>query len=220
MEKGDFVKINYIGRLETGEIFDLTYEDLARKEGIHNPKMKYGPVLAILGAGFVIRGLEKSLEEMKVGEKRSVEIKPEDGFGERNPKLVKVVPEKVFEQQKVEPKQGMVVDFGNGMKGRIQSATGGRVRVDFNNPLAGKTLKYDVEITEKVEGRDEKIKAIGESFGIDDMKAEFGEAVHLETKLKLPLEIKERIIYLVMKFAEPQAKSVKFTEVFDRPASL
>ncbi len=219
MQKGDFVKINYIGRLESGEIFDLTYEDVAKKENILNPKIKYGPVPVIIGAGFVIKGLERALEDMNMDEKRSVTIKPEDAFGERDPKLVKILQKKVFEQQNVEPKQGMVVDFGN-MKGRIQSVTGGRVRVDFNNPLAGKTLKYELEVVEKIEDNEGKVKAIGEFFGVDDLKAKFSEDVELETKYKLPLEIKERIIYLVMKFIATETKKVKFVEVYDRPTSL
>lgn len=219
MEKGDFVRIKYVGRLENGEIFDLTDEDLAKKENIYNPKVKYGLVPVILGAGFVIKGVEKALEEMKVGEKKTAAIKPEDGFGERDPKLVKVIPKKIFQQQNIEPKQGMIVDFGN-MKGRVQSVTGGRVRVDFNNPLAGKILKYDLEIVEKIESNEEKIKAIGEFFGVDDLKAKFGEEVELETKYKLPLEIKDRIIYLVMKFIATDAKKVRFTEIYDRPTSL
>jgi len=219
MEKGDFVRIKYVGRLESGEIFDLTDEDLAKKENIYNPKVKYGLVPVILGAGFVIKGVEKALEEMKIGEKKTVSIKPEDGFGGRDPKLVKVIPKKIFQQQNIEPKQGMIVDFGN-MKGRVQSVTGGRVRVDFNNPLAGKILKYDLEIVEKIESNEEKIKAIGEFFGVDDLKAKFGEEVELETKYKLPLEIKDRIIYLVMKFIATDAKKVRFVEVYDRPTSL
>ncbi|MBI2578543.1 MAG: peptidylprolyl isomerase [Candidatus Aenigmarchaeota archaeon] len=219
MEKGDFVKINYIGRLETGEIFDLTFEDVAKKENIYNPKVKYGPVPVVVGGGFVIKGMEKALEEMKVGEKRTVEINPEDGFGQRDPKFIKVIPEKVFEQQNIEPKQGMIVDFGD-MKGRVQSVTGGRVRVDFNNPLSGKILRYDLEIMGKIENDDEKVKAIGEFFGVDDLRAKFGEEMELQTKYKLPLEIKERIIYLVMKFVDTKAKAVKFVEVFERPTSL
>lgn len=125
----------------------------------------------------------------------------------------------MFDQQKIEPKQGMVVDFGT-MKGRIQSTTGGRVRVDFNNPLAGKTLKYDLEVVEKIESAEDKIRAIGQFFGADDLAGTVNDDVLLETKYRLPAESKERIVLLVMKFVCPDKKNVKFIEVFERPTSL
>ena len=88
MKKGDFVKINYVGRLESGEIFDLTDIELAKKEKLFNEKVKYGPGPVILGEGFVVKGLEKALESMNSGDKKTLEVRPEEGFGERNPELI------------------------------------------------------------------------------------------------------------------------------------
>ena len=105
MKTGDFVKIDYIGRLESGEIFDLTYEDVAKKEKIHNEKIKYKPVSIIVGAGFVIPGLDKAISEMELNEKKKIKIAPEEGFGKRNPDMVKVVPKNAFKGD-FEPKPG------------------------------------------------------------------------------------------------------------------
>ena len=164
MQKGDFIKLRYIGRMETGEIFDLTDEEVARKEGIHNPNVKYGDLPVIVGANFLVKGLDDAMLKLNVGDKKDIELKPEEGFGQRNQELVRTVPKKTFKDQRVEPRPGMIVDFG-GMKGRIQSVDAGRVRVDFNNPLAGHTVKYHIEILEKIEEPTEKIKAILEFFG-------------------------------------------------------
>lgn len=196
MEKGDFVRINYIGRLESGDIFDLTYEDVAKQEKIFNPKIKYGPIPVVVGAGFVIPGLDKVLMEMNVGDKKSVSIESKDAFGERDARLVKTVPQKMFKNQDVEPRQGLIVDFG-GMKGRIQSVSGGRVRVDFNNPLAGKMLKYDVEIVEKIEDPVERIKGVFEFFGIynANVKIENGEAV---INTVTPLELRQKLSQIIL----------------------
>ena len=168
MQKGDFVRIEYIGRLETNEIFDLTDEELAKKENIYNPNARYKPVPVIVGAGFIIPGIDKALLEMNVNEKKKIEIEPEDGFGIRDPKMVRVVPKSAFKEMKSEPKQGMIVDF-SGVRGRIQSVAAGRITVDFNNPMAGKKLIYELEVKEKIEDDVEKIKAISEFFGIEEI---------------------------------------------------
>jgi FKBP-type peptidyl-prolyl cis-trans isomerase 2 len=91
MQKGDFVYISYVGRIkESGEIFDTTSEEIARKEGVYNPEIKYEDVPIIIGAGFVIPGLDEELEKMNVGEKKIVEIEPKKAFGERREDLIKL----------------------------------------------------------------------------------------------------------------------------------
>lgn len=164
MQKGDFVKIDFIGKLESGEIFDLTDEKVAKENNIFNPSIKYKPVTVIIGAGFVVPGLEKALMDMTVGEKKEILVKPEDAFGSRNPELIKTVPEKAFEGKHVVP--GMIVDFGNA-RGRIQSISSGRARVDFNHPLAGKVLKYQVELKEHIDDQIQQVEAILDFFGIE-----------------------------------------------------
>jgi FKBP-type peptidyl-prolyl cis-trans isomerase 2 len=213
MKKGDFVRVNYVGRLESGEIFDLTDEAMAKKEGVHNQKVKYKPIPIIIGEKFLIKGLEDSVIKMKIGEKINVEIKPQDGFGERNAGLVKIIPRKVFKNERVDPKPGMIVDFA-GTKGRIQSVDAGRIRVDFNNPLAGKTLKYDLELVEVIEGVENKIKSIFEFFGIEklEMKIE-GDKVTIE--MMLPEQIKKKISSLILDNI-PEVKNVNFVETFKK----
>jgi len=211
MKKGDFVRINFIGRIkDTGEIFDLTYEDIAKKEGIYNEKIVYKPVPVVVGEGFVIKGLDDALLKMKVGEKKKIVIKPEDAFGERNPDLMRIFPISFFEEQKISPKPGMVIDF-SGMKGKIQSVSGGRVRVDFNNPLAGRELEYEVEIVSKIEKPEEKIKAIFEYFGFDaKVKVEDNVA---EIEAFIPMQIKPKIITLILKYCN--VKKLKLIEVYE-----
>ncbi len=216
MNKGDFIRISYIGRLETGDIFDLTDEELAKKEGIFNPKIKYKPVPVIIGAGFVLPGLDKTLMGMSAGEKKTVEIQPSEAFGERDPKLVRVVPRSVFKNMNYEPKQGQFVDF-SGTKGRIQSVSAGRIMVDFNNPLAGKTLKYELEISEKIDNIEGKIKAIFEYFGVEKADSKTNESsLDIET-IALPVEVKDRISSLILEYAKPEGvDKVRFIETFGK----
>lgn len=167
MKKGDFLLLEFTGRVKsTGEIFDLTSEEEAKKEGIYNKERKYKPVLVILGAGDALPGVEKQLEKMKVGEERKFELNPKEGFGKRNPNAVKVVSIAKFYEKNINPIPGLYVDI-DGMACRIQSVSGGRVRVDFNHPLAGKELEYRVKIVKKIRGIKEKIEAILERYGLE-----------------------------------------------------
>lgn len=165
MKNGDFLLIEYVGRVsETGEIFDLTDKNIAKKEGIFDKKRKYKPALVILGADMIICGVEEQLRKMKLGESKEFEIPPEMAFGERNPKLIKIIPLTKFIRQNINPVPGMFVEVDN-KTGKIQSVTGGRVRVDFNNPLAGKRLRYWVKVIKVIKEPLEKITAILEHYG-------------------------------------------------------
>jgi FKBP-type peptidyl-prolyl cis-trans isomerase 2 len=212
MKNGDFIRLDYIGRLESGEIFDLTNEETAKKEKLYNEKIKYKPMPLIVGVGFVIPGLDAALLGMKIGEKKGVDIKPEDGFGQRDQKLIRVVPKKVFEG-KIDPKPGMVVDF-SGAKGRIQSVTAGRISIDFNNPLAGKTLKYDLEIKEEIKDSSEKVMVILEFFGAEAAKISLEEK-EVNIRIKLPEGLKERIGSLIMQYITGMEK-VNFIETYTK----
>jgi len=201
MQEGDFIEIDYVGRIkDTGEIFDLTDEKLAKEKGIYNEKIKYKPAKIIVGEKFVIEGLDEILKEMKVGEERTVTIPPEKGFGNRDPKLVKVISESELRKQKIVPVPGMILDFGN-MKARIQSVNSGRVRVDFNNPLAGRDLEYKIKINRKIEDREEKAKIIAEFFSGEELKTKIDEnRVIVEEEKQIPEKIEKKIAELIKKY--------------------
>ncbi len=212
MEKGEFARINYIGRLESGEIFDLTYEDIAKKNNICNPRVKYGPVVVVVGAGLVVNGLDKALLELSPGDKKTVTVSPEDGFGDRDPNMLKVMPAKYFK----DPEQGKIVEV-EGMLGRIQSVSAGRIRVDFNNPLAGKTLVYEVEVLEKITEPEKQVVSIAEFFGVENSTARFdGETAVIECK-NISSPAKERISKLVIEHvkSQPAIKKVRFVEEYE-----
>ncbi len=160
MNKGDWVKINYLGRIKaTGEVFDLTNEEDAKKNGLHDEKKKYGPVLVILGAGFIMPGVEKHLMEMKTGEKKSFDVTPAEGAGARKPELIRVVSISTFTKKQINPFPGLVLQTDSG-NCKVLAVSGGRVRVDYNHPLAGKELAYDVEITEQIKTPKERVEEL------------------------------------------------------------
>jgi len=165
VEKGDVIRLQYTGRIkETGEIFDTTDEEIAKKAGIYKENGVYGPVPIAVGAGHVIKGLDEALEGLEVGKKYEIEVPPEKGFGKRDRKLIKTFTLGQFRRQGIIPFPGMPVEIetesGRKLKGRVLTVSGGRVRVDFNHPYAGKHLVYEVEIVEKIEDPIEKVKAM------------------------------------------------------------
>jgi len=220
MNSGDFVYIDYVGRVkDTGEIFDLTKEDVAKKEGIHSEKFKYGPIAVVVDSDMILPGLNEVLKEMKVGGKKKAEIKPEKAFGERNAELIKLIPESIFKQQDVDATPGSFVTV-NKMRGRIVSMDGGRVKVDFNHPLAGKILEYDMEIVGEIKEQDEKIKAVVCYFtGVEkenfDLAVTGNETeIKFKKKANLMIEVKELIAKNILRWVSGIEK-VKFSEVFE-----
>jgi len=158
VQKGDVIRLNYTGKVkETGEIFDTTFEDVAKEAGIYSENAVYGPVPIAVGAGHVLKGLDEQLEGLEVGKKYEIIVPPEKGFGKRDPKLIKTFTLGQFRRQGIYPFPGMPVEIetegGKKLKGRVMTVSGGRVRVDFNHPYAGKHLVYEVEIVEKIEVR-------------------------------------------------------------------
>lgn len=220
MKDGDFVSVDYVGRVKgTNEIFDLTMEDVAKKEDAYNPKIKYKPVTLIVGGGFILRGLDDALKDMKVGEHKTFEVAPDKAFGERKDEMVKPMPLARFKEQRIEPFPGAVINIGE-LRGRIVSVDGGRVKVDFNHPLAGKTLVYDFEVKAAVEKPEEKIKSIVFYFtGIDDVDARVSDgAAELEILRDVDIvrPVKSMIAETAIRWCG--VDKVKFIESFEHKA--
>lgn len=146
MQKNDFIRLSYSGKIkETSQEFDG------------------GEVPIVVGAKFVLPGIDEALERMQVGEKKTIEVAPEKAFGQREQKYIRLVPASQFRKNNMDPYPGMVVSADN-MHGRVLSVNSGRVRVDFNHPLAGKVLVYDLEIKTKIDDAKEKIKSLVEFY--------------------------------------------------------
>ena len=169
------IRLNYKAYMaDADRLYDTTYEQDAKDAGIYNEKVKYQPMAYIVGSKKLFPALDKAISEAKVGEEFTVEIPAEEGAGARNPKLVETHSVKEFYRQEINPYPGLTVSLGN-KSGVVLSVGAGRVKVDFNNALAGHDLKYVMTIAEEITDDAEKAKAIIEAdfAAADDFKFEF-----------------------------------------------
>ena len=158
------VEVDFTGKeLLNGDIFDTTVENVAKEQNIFNKDKKYGPMSIILGEKELLDKVEKSLAEMKVGDEQVVSLKCKDAFGERNPDLVRVLPLKTFQEQKINPVPGLIINVGQ-MLGKVQSVSGGRVRVDFNHPLSGRDIEYNVKLLKEIKAGKEMCEKFFENI--------------------------------------------------------
>lgn len=107
-----------------------------------------GPLEYTQGAGQIIIGLEEALEGLKAGDKKSVDIEAKKAYGEVNPDAKRLVPKtaiKNIETLKVGDIVGASAN-GHAFRAKISNITDKEVELDFNHPLAGKQLHFDVEI--------------------------------------------------------------------------
>ena len=162
ISKNDFIEIEFTGRVkDTDEIFDTNIKEDAEKAELKIKEFK--PFILAVGHNMLLKGFDKELEGRETEQKYSSEFSPENAFGKRNPSLVKMIPLKVFHEQKIMPQAGMQLSM-DGMVVKILSSSGGRVLVDFNNPLAGKSVVYDYKINRKIEDINEKINSLQDFF--------------------------------------------------------
>ncbi len=172
LKNKDFIEIEFVGKTKEGGVFDTNIPEELKKL---NPGTKAKPFVFCLGEGMFLKSIEDFLIGKEPG-KYTVELTPEKAFGKRNPKFIQRIPIKVFHEQKLNPVPGATFNF-DGKMGKILTSSGGRVLVDFNNPLAGKDVVYEINVKRKVEDINERVKSLNDflfrkdfDFSIEDKK--------------------------------------------------
>ncbi len=203
IQKKDFVEIEYTGKIkEEGVVFDTTDEKVAKENEIHNDDMSYGPVVVCVGENQVLAGLDKSLDGKEVGKDYTLELNSEDAFGKKDAKLIQLIRTSKFLKQKIQPVPGLQINI-DGVMGLIKTVSGGRTLVDFNHPLAGKDLVYEVKVNRLVVDDQEKlrsylklqlnIKDIGITYENNEAKVAIKQEIPKDAKDKIEEKVKELI---------------------------
>ncbi|MGY4533748.1 FKBP-type peptidyl-prolyl cis-trans isomerase SlpA [Pseudomonas sp. TE3786] len=130
------VTLHFALNLENGDVVDSTFDKK--------------PATFKVGDGNLLPGFEAALFGLKAGDKRTLQVEPEHGFGQPNPQNVQVMPRSQFEG--MELSEGLLVIFNDAanteLPGVVKAFDDSQVTIDFNHPLAGKTLSFQVEIIE------------------------------------------------------------------------
>ena len=167
LNKKDFIEIEFTGRTKEGDVFDTNVkEELAKSNVKGYPK----PFVFRLGEEMFVKGVDNFLIGKEIKE-YDISLKPEDAFGKRNPKLIQMLPMKEFVKHKLNPIPGAMFNF-DGKMARVLTVSGGRVMIDFNNPLAGKEVDYHIKVLKKVDDLNEKISALNDFFFRQEFKFE------------------------------------------------
>ncbi|MEW6534624.1 MAG: peptidylprolyl isomerase [Candidatus Auribacterota bacterium] len=136
IEKGNVVKVDYTLTVD-GEVIDSSKGN--------------DPLEVTVGSGQVITGFDNALIGMKLNEKKSVQIAPEEAYGPVNDQAFTDVPKDMLPPH-ITPEVGMLLSVGS-PDGRSQQARISEIKedvivLDFNHPLAGKALNFDIEVVE------------------------------------------------------------------------
>lgn len=157
--RNSFVLIEYELRTkDTKELIDTTIGDIAKRENKYEVNKVYEPLLVIVGENRVIQGLEEHIEKVaELNNEYEIEIPPEKAYGHRDPSKVKIFNLRTLIQKNIQPEVGRTVEI-DGQIGIIKAISGGRVLIDFNHPLAGKTLICRYRVVKILDDVAEKVK--------------------------------------------------------------
>ena len=175
-DKGSLILIDYTAKVkDSTEIFDTTIEADAKKYSLHDPNVKYQPQVVSIGEPSfpVLKGLDEALANTNVGDKLTVEVTPDKGFGERDSGKVRMIPLRKLGEDAEKVSVGDSIEI-DGKKGIIRFIGSGRVQIDYNHRFAGKTILYDVNIKKFLENDDDKIREILKyRLPVEDSKISF-----------------------------------------------
>ncbi len=232
LKNGEFVLLNYTLKVkESGEVIDTTIESVAKEAGVKHTHEgsephRYEAYFVVVGEGWVPKGLDEALVGLEAGKQTVIEVPPEKGHGARDPSKIRMVPMRRFRSEGLTPTPGTQVNL-DGKLALVRTVGAGRVQVDYNHPLAGRTLVYDLTVDKVLEKNEDKIlqlirRRIG---GVDPQKFQ------LQMKDKeLVVEVPEEAFYLdgiqiakksvatdIEKFF-PEFERVAFVEYLRKPA--
>jgi FKBP-type peptidyl-prolyl cis-trans isomerase 2 len=173
VEEGDFVLLKMTARTQKGKVFRVSSEEDAKKAGIYEEekanKGHYTPEFVIIGKpGFLNEGLTETIKDMNYFQKKSVKIPPTKAFGKREPQKIERIGIAKFRKLNdgKNPEYGQDYTNKKGQRGVVTNILQGKVIIDYNHPLAGQSIDYNLEIIDKIEAFDDKIEYFMISKGI------------------------------------------------------
>ena len=191
LQKGTLILVDYTAKVkDTGEVFETTREADAKSNSIYDDNKRYQSRVIAAGEGepWILKGLDEALLNTSVGDKLTIEVPPEKGFGVRDPGRVRMIPLRKLgeDAEKVSVGDTITVDDKTGI---IRFIGSGRVQVDYNHRFAGKTILYDVNVIKSLNTDEEKIMGLlKRNLPVDESKIKF-EVKNSELSIIIPEEL-------------------------------
>ncbi len=220
--KGSLILVDYTAKVkDSEEVFDTTIEEDAKKHSIHEQNFKYQPKLVSIGEVSypVLKGLDEALAKTSVGDKLTIEVTSDKGFGDRDSGKVRMIPIRKLGEDAEKVSVGDSIEVDN-KRGIIRYIGSGRVQVDYNHKYAGKTILFDVNVIKSLDTPNDKIDSILKNrLPVEDTRIAF-DLKDREVSIAIPeeilradgLQIMKHFIQLdVFKFV-PTLEKVSFVE--------
>ncbi|MBI4154655.1 FKBP-type peptidyl-prolyl cis-trans isomerase [Candidatus Woesearchaeota archaeon] len=208
IKKGDFLELDYIGKLTNGQVFDLTNRDDAEKFNLLDKNAEYKPRIICIGENEILKPIDDFLIGKDTGKSYTLEIKKENTKWKRDSSLIKVINSNALKQQNIKPYPGMSLVIDN-LIARVVSVSGGRLVVDFNHPLADKDVVYELRPLKIVDDVNEKLKAVMFSHFSYHENIEFKNGK--VTLFNIPKEFQDKVEKRLKELVK-EVKTVEFKE--------
>ncbi|MHA2269599.1 MAG: helix-hairpin-helix domain-containing protein [Promethearchaeota archaeon] len=234
-EEGDFILVKLTGKTQKGTIFRVSSDEDAKKAGMYDEKKAeqgmYTPEFVIVGKpGFLNEGLTEIIKEMNYFEKKSVRIPPTKAYGKRDPQKIERMGIAKFRRvnEGKNPELGQEFMNKKGQRGVITNVVQGRVIIDYNHPLAGQALDYNVEIIDKIEEFNEKIEYFMVNKGIPKENLPEFNVNYVEDEKTLEITIPKMFLFQNLTYVKfglamdlqthmsDDIDDVKFIEVYEK----
>jgi peptidylprolyl isomerase len=178
-----------------------------------------------VGEGWVLKSLDEALLTFKINKKETVEVAPENAFGNRDPEKVKLVPIRRLAARGITPQLGAQIEYDKRLA-TIRTIGSGRVTLDFNPPLAGKTLVYEVTVKSALKTDEEKISAlIHRRIPVVEVEKFDFKVVKTDVTINMPdeafyvegIQLAKRGVAMDIQRYLPKLTSIQFIESFKKP---
>ncbi len=148
VKTGDSVTVDYTLYLENGSVYDTSNATVAQMAGMNTTGRDYEPLTFVVGDGNYLDAFENGTIGMKVGETKNVTLSPADAYGDYDPTLIQPVNMSILTNASIVPYVNeSLYDGYHPYKVRVDSIPNNTtVMVDFNHPLAGKTLIFSITV--------------------------------------------------------------------------
>ncbi len=148
VKAGDIVSVDYVAKYQNGTIFETSIESVALQAGIYNSQYTYQPFKfsVLANPPEAIDGLDEAVIGMKSGESKSISVPPEKGYGYYNSSLVYIYSKDYLIDMGIYPVEGQTIYLDKIPGVIINIDSNDLVSVDFNSPLAGKTVLFDITV--------------------------------------------------------------------------